>query len=120
MQQYSAVRIEGLISKSQLPGTVPLSLYYSSTNQDYASTTASTFNATYDYIGLQGYVYTSQAVGMVPIDLYWSAQRKDYYLVGSPESLADAKQNGYVLAGRQGYAYPGPDYANTCVEVYCP
>ncbi len=49
----------------------------------------------------QGYVFPTQSrSGLIGLDLWWSDARKDMYLVGSDQSIVDAKQSGYKLIGR--------------------
>jgi len=116
---YERVRIEALLLKEDKGDgtTLPLTLYYSEANTDYAAVL--NYNMTtsgYQFVSVQGYVYSKPQLGTIPLDLYFSKARHDNYLVGSESSRDDAAAGEYVLVGRQGYAYPGPHYVPVSVS----
>jgi len=108
---YYRVRVEGLAFEDQLNETVPLTMYWSSANSDYATVANYNMNETgYTFVGINGYIFTKPFTGGIPLDLWWSESRKDFYTVGSEASTQDAIQSGYKYVERIGYSLPGPSY----------
>lgn len=109
LQGYNRVRIEGLVFENQVEGTLPLTMYYSGENKDFA--TVLNYNMTesgYEFVSIQGYAYPTQEAGTIPLDMWWSSTRQDYYTIGCLASLQDAQKYNYKFVGNQGYVYPGP------------
>lgn len=111
-RSYKWTFAEGWIFNQQVPGTVPLELYYHDATQDHFSTATtdgqqSAIAAGYRLVRTEGYVFSSAGVaGLVPLMTYYSPAADgfaDNMLVTPGPSEQRAKQAGYRLIRIEGY-----------------
>ena len=105
---YAWVYAEGWVFNQQLPGTVPLNLYWHGARGDNFSTAttdgqASAIGAGYTLVRTEGFVFSSQQPGTVPLKTYWHGGRDDNMLVATAAGEQAALDAGYTLVRTEGF-----------------
>lgn len=113
----------GLAGAQDVPGTVPLNLYYSSARGDNFTTATQqgerdALAAGYGFARVEAYVFATQRPGTVPLKLYWSAARGDNFTTATAQGERDAKAAGYVYVRNEGYIYPSPQAGTVPFKLY--
>jgi len=103
---YVTVRIEGYTVATGTTGTIPLTLWYSSTHQDnYVSSATSPPDSTYTVSFSDGLVFSSPGNGLIPLDLFQNSNTHHHITVASTQGHQWAKDNGFTFVKTQGYIY---------------
>lgn len=103
---YRRVRKQGCILKAQIPGTVPLKLFWHGGRGDNFTTATGAQdaqNAGYQFVRTLGYIYTSPNNNTVPLRLNWSAARGDNFTSTTSQGASDASAANYRSVRNEGY-----------------
>jgi hypothetical protein len=110
---YDFSRDEGKVYKTEQPGTIALSLYWSEERKDNATIASAesieevlTAGAGYEKKAVEGYIYPTQQDCTVPLKLYYNPEIKDYYTTSTEEGEEVAKNTGYKFVRIEGYVFP--------------
>ncbi|MDB5598260.1 MAG: hypothetical protein JWN71_304 [Xanthobacteraceae bacterium] len=112
-----------LAAAQDVPGTVPLNLYFSTARGDNFTTATAqgerdALAAGYGFARVEGYVFATPRPGTVPLKLYWSAARGDNFTTATAQGERDAKAAGYVYVRVEGYIYPSPQVGTVPLKLY--
>lgn len=107
---FRLLGVEGYILKENLPGTIPLNLYYDNSKWDHYTTILSNIDKEYpEYkkLSIEGYVYVNGGVEMVPLYEYYENSTYDHYTTTTsniPQLFPSwvRLSNGF----NRGYIYP--------------
>ena len=100
------MRIEGYVFSSQLPGTVPLKLYWSSERSDNFITATEkgeqdAIAAGYQFARVEGYVYPQEN----DLRLFWSNLREDNFTTATKQGESDAFAAKYNFVRNEGLVF---------------
>ena len=106
-----------------VPGTVPLKLYWSAARGDNFTTATAqgerdAIAAGYQFARVEAYIFSAPRTGTVPLKLYWSAARGDNFTTATPQGERDAVAAGYVFVRIEGYIYPTPQNGTVPFKLY--
>lgn len=122
--EYTAIFAEAWMFNVQLPGTVPLKLFWSDERLDAFTfvtpeSETNALDAGYSYVRTEGYVYPLvNSHGALPpppgaraLNLLWNGGRQDNVLVGSQEADSAFKTRGYTFSWTEAYGFHEAPYA---------